>query len=236
MHKISAAPPETGMTASPNSSDEVESQTVTPSTRLSNLTPDDIRELPSSGSRGIIRAKVPPPFDLNVTTANTRSLTQAERSASLLYNDPFVSASSLGSATTRSSADPSKLSPAAASFTPASVLDSPVTPDRITELNLADLSKVGQNPDFLPAPASSGNVESSRSLEIPVSASPQQSTSPSDTLRYSTALPKLRDENTAKLLGSFTSDSGTSRCLLVQTGPSVSPQWINDQYSVSSVL
>ena len=231
---MSAAAPEAATTASPNSSDEVESQTVTPSTRLSNLTPGEIHDLPSSGSRGIIRAKVPPPFDLKLNAAKTRSRSPTENSTFFAFNDPFVSASSLGSATTRSSTDPSKLSPAAASFTPASVPDSPTSPNHNVDTDLSNFRKVGRDPDFV-LPSTSLKDTKTGHLSKDVASSPLRVPHLSNRLSSTTARPhKPHEEYAAEVTGNFSSEDGISRCLMVQVGFDVPLHQINQRFSVSA--
>lgn len=231
---MSTAAPEAATTASPNSSDEVESQTVTPSTRLSNLTPGEIHDLPSSGSRGIIRAKVPPPFDLNLNAVKARSRSPAGNTTSFAYHDPFFSASSLGSATTRSSTDPSKLSPAAASFTPASVPDSPTSPKHNVDMDSSNSRKVGREADFVLPSASSQDTKPGH-LSKDASSSPLRVPHLSNRLSSTIARShKPHEAYATAFTSAFSSEDGISRCLMVQVGFDVPLHQINQRFSVSA--
>ena len=105
-----------GISASPNSSEEVESHQDTPATKISPFSPgSNVGQLKSVGS-GFSRAKLPPQFLLFNPDGEMGS------SASLRPQDPFVSAPNL-SGTTQASTDISKLSPIASAFTPTTLVE-----------------------------------------------------------------------------------------------------------------
>lgn len=112
-----------GISASPNSSEEVESHHGTPATKLSPFSPDEIREDPKVIGQGIVRSKVPPAFVLTLAQSNFNSHGKVGNAAISGSQDPFISAPTLTS-TTRSSNDASKLSPNASAFTPTSLVES----------------------------------------------------------------------------------------------------------------
>lgn len=141
--------------ASPDSSEEVDSHLATPATKLTTFSPDDIHDFNNPRSRGIVRSNVPPAFDLTITAANFNGEGQQGKTSSTRCNDPFTSASSFGSNTTKTSTDTSKLSPAAASFTPSTLLESPTTPNRhggaTVSLQLSKGTLVGNSPNEQPS-------------------------------------------------------------------------------------
>lgn len=116
-------------TSSPDSSEPLDSVQATPATKFSAFSPESTRLSSSSSIRGIIRPRVPPPFDLHLHCKGQHAQGSHKDSAASSFHDPFVTGTPLTSTTTRSSLDPSKLSPAAAAFTPASVLESPIFTD-----------------------------------------------------------------------------------------------------------
>ena len=112
-----------GTSASPNSSEEVESHHGTPATKLSPFSPDHVAEEPKHVNQGIVRTRVPPPF---VLTRDRSNLGLNNKSANPIVSgsqDPFLSAPNLNP-NTQSSGDGSKLSPNASTFTPTSLIES----------------------------------------------------------------------------------------------------------------
>ena len=112
-----------GTSASPNSSEEVESHHCTPATKLSPFSPDPVTEEPKHFNQGIVRARVPPPFVLARDQSNFGSNGKTENSVVPGSQDPFLSVPNLSSKT-QSSSDRSKLSPNASTFTPTSLIES----------------------------------------------------------------------------------------------------------------
>lgn len=109
--------------ASPNSSEEVESHHGTPATKLSPFSPDQVLEDLKHVNQGIVRARVPPPFVLAREQSNFGPNGKAGNSTLPGSQDPFLSVPSLSS-NTQSSGDGSKLSPNASTFTPTSLIES----------------------------------------------------------------------------------------------------------------
>ncbi len=112
-----------GTSASPNSSEEVESHHGTPATKLSPFSPDQVAEEPKHVNQGIVRTRVPPPFVLARDQSNFGPNGKAGNSLVSASQDPFLSVPSLSS-NTQSSGDGSKLSPNASTFTPTSLIES----------------------------------------------------------------------------------------------------------------
>lgn len=112
-----------GTSASPNSSEEVESHHGTPATKLSPFSPDQVPEEAKHVHQGIVRTKVPPPFVLARDQSNFGPNGKAGNAIVPGLQDPFLSVPRLSS-NTQSSADGSKLSPNASTFTPTSLIES----------------------------------------------------------------------------------------------------------------
>ena len=218
--------------SSPNSSEEVDSHHATPATKLSAFSPDDTRELINTGGRGIVRAKVPPAFDLTLTKANFNSSHLQGTSSSLTYQDPFVS----GSTTTQSSTDASKLSPVASAFTPASLLESPCSAE-----------VTGRSGLSLSVPK---NGYRAANQGFPVFSAPSKDPPPCGSLKgsfYNDSVPNLYPttlqsnsistspsvEPIAANLGPYSSEDGTSRSLMVQVGTGTCAEQIEDYLNVS---
>ena len=112
-----------GTSASPNSSEEVESHHGTPATKLSPFSPDEVPEEPKHISQGIVRTRVPPPFVLARDQSNFGPNGKSGSAIVPGSQDPFLSISDLSS-NAKSSGDASKLSPNASTFTPTSLIES----------------------------------------------------------------------------------------------------------------
>ena len=112
-----------GLNTSPNSSEELDSNEATPATKVSNPSPNDVRETLKPSNAGIVRSKVPPAFILAQSPQRFGHTDNQPNGSGCITQDPFVSVTSL-SATTQSSNEASKLSPIASTFTPHSVLTS----------------------------------------------------------------------------------------------------------------
>ena len=112
-----------GTSASPNSSEEIESHHGTPATKLSPFSPDQVPEEPKHVSQGIVRMRVPPPFVLDRDQSNFGPNGNSGNAIMPGSQDPFLSVPDLSS-NTQSSGDGSKLSPNASTFTPTSLIES----------------------------------------------------------------------------------------------------------------
>ena len=109
--------------ASPNSSEEVESHQGTPATKLSLFSPDQVVDDFKPANQGIVRAKIPPPFVLARNQSNFGPNGNSGNSIVPGSQDPFLSVPK-SSSNTQSSGDLSKLSPNASTFTPTSLIES----------------------------------------------------------------------------------------------------------------
>lgn len=112
-----------GTTASPNSSEEVESHHGTPATKLSPFSPDQVLGDLKHVNQGIVRARVPPPFVLARDQSNFGPNGKDSTFIVPGSQDPFLSVPD-SSFKTQSSGDGSKLSPNASTFTPTSLIES----------------------------------------------------------------------------------------------------------------
>ena len=111
-----------GTSASPNSSEEIESHHGTPATKLSPFSPDQMPEEPKHVSQGIVRLRVPP-FVLDRDQSNFGPNGNSGNAIMPGSQDPFLSVPDLSS-NTQSSGDGSRLSPNASTFTPTSLIES----------------------------------------------------------------------------------------------------------------
>ena len=107
-----------GISASPNSSEEIDSHRGTPATKISAFSPEENVESFKVASHGIIRANVPPAFNLVHTNTNFSPNGKVGENTSSVFQDPFVSVSPSNNVT-QPSTGVSKLSPGASDFTPA---------------------------------------------------------------------------------------------------------------------
>ena len=188
---------------SPASSEDIESHHATPATKLSAFSPDDTRDFTTSGSR-IVRI---PAYDLKITTAKSTANVKQASSASLTPNDPFVSASPLQTVTTKSSVEASKLSPVAATFTPATNFDSP----------LDGSQKYGSYlgaPTSKPSAGSSLLHKNSLTNKVLLSASEEFGREAQKTFNFSV-------------------DESTSRSLMIETGTHISLEHFKEYFKVS---
>ena len=112
-----------GTSASPNSSEEIDSHHATPATKLSPFSPDQVPNEPKHISQGIVRTRVPPPFVLAHEQSNFSPNGKSGNAIVPGSQDPFLSVPTLSS-NTQSSGDGSKLSPNASAFTPTSLIES----------------------------------------------------------------------------------------------------------------
>ena len=224
--------------SSPNSSEEVESYHATPATRLSPFSSDNTRDFSNTGGRRISRANVPPAFDLPLNNANFGTNPKQATDNSFGFQDPFVSGSSFASTTTGSSTDASKLSPDASTFTPASLLDSPLSV-KVTGRSGNALS-VPQNdyrgtihgvPGLV---ALSAKASPTSSLANASSSSSSNATKP---LPHSSQASSLSSspgfKSTPPNFGQFSSGDGTSRSLVIQVGAGRLFEQIEEHLNVS---
>ena len=218
--------------ASPDSSEAVESQHVTPATKLSAFSPDNTRVSPSSGGRGIVRAKIPPPFDLDNLPSSFRFKSPNDRSGGLGSVDPFVSATSFTPSTARSSIDPSRLSPAAAAFTPATVLDSPsgdqseALTDETLVVNVSGTNATGP---LSPADASGPDIKGDHF----VGTQEHATSSSTNILTPERSCSDLKSFSAGKPQNRFSTDDGRSRFLMVTVGINTSAEAVEQYFTVS---
>lgn len=228
-----------GVSASPNSSEEIESHHGTPATKLSPFSPEETREGVKLSGHGIVRSKVPPAFVLTQAQSNFSPQSNAGTSSLFSAQDPFISTSNFSS-TTRSSTDASKLSPVASAFTPASLLGS---------LSSAALSATQGLP--LSDPAYNDRKSGHAFLKAPTTPSTYHprsigSTFPSSTESPDVQLPLTHGPTGSSLCnlgadaeplkhGRFSSDDGTSRSLMItHVSPEISATEIDGLFNVGS--
>ena len=120
---MACAQDQNGTSASPNSSEEVESHHGTPATKLSPFSPDQVLEDLKHINPGIVRPRVPPPFVLARGQSHYGPNGKAGNFIVPGSQDPFLSVPDLSSKT-QSSGEGSKLSPSASTFTPTSLIES----------------------------------------------------------------------------------------------------------------
>ena len=220
---------------SPTSSEENDSQHATPATKLSAFSPDENNDYPGSGGRAIVRAKIPPSFDLAVSTTSLPAGTSLGQSVPFGYPDPFISGS-LGSTTTKSSADASKLSPAAITFTPTTSLSTGT--DQYNKANAASPfpENHGESKDrALGTDSRAANrINSSPQYDALLSTiRPSRRLSPQKThLGASAPQPLARPSPTS--FGLFTSEDGTSRSLMIQLGSPAVYEQLSKHFNVSN--
>ena len=211
-----------GYNTSPNSSEELDSNQATPATKVSVFSPHDIREALKPSNIGIVRSKVPPAFVLTQPQPTFTQNIQTPNGTSCATQDPFVSGPSL-SATTQSSTDTSRLSPTASTFTPPSTLTSSSgsslalsePSDNVTfhaqqfkDIHSKLLSLVA--PPGLPIPPGVLNspvYRPSNKLEDTSVSSASRDTQSEHRVEFS----MFKDTTN----GSFSTDNGISRCLMV---------------------
>lgn len=211
-----------GFNASPNSSEERDSDQATPATKTSLFSPHHVREILKPSNTGIVRSKVPPAFVLTQAQPTLIQNAQVRHGSDATTQDPFVSGPTL-SATTQSSTDTSKLSPIASTFTPQSlvasstassvILSEPAGSVTLSPQRLKDLQAklVG-----LAAPSAPSVLPSLRHNPLYKSSNRFENGLPS-----STAEDPHSDGRSQPLVfkdtkqGSFSTDRGTSRCLTI---------------------
>ena len=208
--------------ASPNSSEEVESHHGTPATKLSPFSPDQVLDDLKPANQGIVRAKIPPPFVLARNQSNFGPNGNSGNSIVPGSQDPFLSVPN-SSSNTQSSGDLSKLSPNASTFTPTSLIES-------VSSNATSSSSTFQYPlsapvcgtgtqvlGFISPVSRSHNLQYGPIGKKPVSSGPHDTTILPLSLPagYSFSIPG-RSEGSIKL-GQFSTDVSKSRSL--RAGP-----------------
>ena len=198
-----------GMSTSPNSSEDLDSNLATPATKVSNLSPSDIRETFKVGTTGIVRSKVPPAFILTQSPQRQGQGNDLHHVSTYAPQDPFVSGPGL-SATTQSSTDTSKLSPIASSFTPQSVLTSNSVSSVALSTQLSEsLSKLVGYPASTGLPLSPGVLSSTGNRS-------DAGFGPSSPALYENLNQEFELSVGKKFRhGSFSTDNGAFRCLVV---------------------
>ena len=207
-----------GASASPNSSEEVESHHGTPATKLSPFSPDDVPDNLKIAGHGIVRSKVPPAFVLTHAQSNFTPKGKAGHAVASAPQDPFITAPILSS-TTRSSADTSKLSPIASSFTPASLLDSVSSAGKPNTVETALYTSTNnddtKNLTFLAPPSASKASDNGTKTQDYVLPDSSNAGVLSQSLPKSFTWKEAVTHAGLLKLGQFSSDDGTSRSLMI---------------------
>lgn len=224
-----------GTTASPNSSEEVESHHGTPTTKLSPFSPDLVGEgLKLKPGAGIFRSNVPPAFLLARGQSNFTLIGQVNNSASLGPQDPFITVPNL-TGSTQVPTNASKLSPAASTFTPATLLGT-ASSDAVFASAMAPISTpafrdggLGMGVTVPPVVVSTSQNEvgfQQHALPGPPETLPKN-------LKLASLLFRPNANRPCFKLGQFSLESATSRCLMVsQLGGTPSAKDADDFFNV----
>ena len=219
-----------GISASPNSSEEVDSHRGTPATKISAFSPEDNLECIKIASHDIIRSNVPPAFNLVHTNTNFSANGKVGENASLVFQDPFVSVS-LPSNVTQPSTGVSKLSPGASDFTPATSIAFSSSNGR--SVPIPSLHIDVPSPGYMVSPAaSSSSQNNSVATKCPVSGPPGPGLPPKS-IQAATA-----QHDTSSIAGwnigrGFSSDKGLSRAIMLCNIPLTTS--IDDIYGLLGV-
>ena len=219
-----------GTSASPNSSEEIDSHRGTPATKISAFSPEDKVETFRVASHGIIRSNVPPAFNLVHTNTNFSPNRKVGENTSSVLQDPFVSVS-LSNNVTQPSTGVSKLSPGASDFTPASSIAFPSSNGRLVPIPSHHINV--SSPCYLVSPAaSSSSQNNSLATKCAVSGPPGLGLRPTSVQAATTQY-----DNSSAAGGNigrgFSSDEGLSRAIMLCNIPSIAS--LDDIYGLFSV-
>lgn len=210
--------------ASPNSSEEIESHHGTPETKISSFSPEDFRNQSKTSAYGTVRANLPPSFSLGQSQDKSSPTAKLGNLALFGSQDPFISISGCASVG-RGGNDPPKLSPVASTFTPFKYQDptpANTAPDALT----ISVPRANAYPGILKhgnalqTPASiagsvtneSENHPMMSNSELPMTATSQSTSS------GTSSIPTSFEAELAKF-GHFSSDGETSRSLVLSHIP-----------------
>lgn len=211
--------PQHTVSGSPNSSEEIESHHGTPATKLSAFSPEDFRTQPKGVAFGTLRSNLPPAFTLGHTQGNGPKVYTV-----LGSQDPFVTTPGCTS-NGQGPNGPPKLSPVASSFTPFKLQTHASVNSTLQSLNISPPKPHGQAAVLdlgygatspVPITVSANMVPGGHPLplcsEVLMSSINQQISSVS-----SNSHPSHEPESTK--IGQFSSDSETSRSLVISQIP-----------------
>ena len=219
-----------GISASPNSSEEIDSHRGTPATKISAFSPEDNVESFKVASHGIIRSNVPPAFKLVHTNTNFSLNGKVGENTSSAFQDPFVSAS-LSNNVTQPSTGVSKLSPGASDFTPATSIAFSSSNGRLVPIpsHHIDVS----SPDYLVSPAaSSSSQNNSIATKCAISGPPGLGLRPTS-IQAATTQHDTSSAAEGKIGRGFSSDEGLSRAIMLCNIPPITS--IGDIYGLFGV-
>ncbi len=226
-----------GFSDSPNSSEGVESHHGTPATKLSAFSPDDVQIEQNSDSCDTGRKFVPPVFTLRPVPVRSSPTAKVQTSTVFGNPDPFTTASTT-KFVTKSFHDTPRLSPIASTFTPIGLREnasdragnSTSTVHSPTFMVDANSSNVGSSAAPLEPKAASSQPELRKlmySVANSALVSPISHSSGSSSKSSSTGIANVN-------FGQFSSESKTSRCLMIsQVAPSTSVEEFDTFFNVS---
>ncbi len=219
-----------GISASPNSSEEIDSHRGTPATKISAFSPEDNVESFKVASHGIIRSNVPPAFNLVHTNTNFSPNGKVGENTSSVFQDPFVSVS-LSNSITQPSTGVSKLSPAASDFTPATSIAFSSSNGRLVSIpsHQFDVS----SPGYLVSPAvSSSSHNNSIATKCAVSGPSGLGLRPTS-IQAVTTQHDISSAAGGNIHRGFSSDEGLSRAIMLCNIPPITS--MDDIYGLFGV-
>ena len=219
-----------GISASPNSSEEIDSHRGTPATKISAFSPEDDVESFKVANHGIIRSNVPPAFNLVHTNTNFSTKNKVGENTSLVFQDPFISAS-LSNDATQPSTGASKLSPSASDFTPATSIAFSSSNGRLVSIPSHHTNS--SSPAYLVSPAApSFSQNNSIAPECVVSGPPGLGIQPAS-IQAATIQHGTSSAAVGKIGRGFSTDEGLSRAIMLCNIPLITP--VDDIYGLFGV-
>ena len=219
-----------GISASPNSSEEVDSHRGTPATKISAFSPEDNVENFKIAAHGIIRSNVPPAFNLVHTNTNFSANGKVGENTSLVFQDPFVSVSR-SSNVTQPSTGVSKLSPGASDFTPATSIAFSSSNGRSVPIPSHHIDV--PSPGYLVSPAASSPPQKDSIATNSAVSGPPGPGLPPTSIRAATAQHDTSFTAGGNLGRGFSSDEGLSRAIMLCNIPLTTS--IDDIYGLLGV-
>ena len=219
-----------GISASPNSSEEVDSHRGTPATKISAFSPEEKPESFKIATHGIVRSNVPPAFNLVHTNTNFSANGNVGENTSLVFQDPFVSVS-LSNNATQPSTGVSKLSTGASDFTPATSIafsssNGPSAPIPSHHIDVP-------SPGYLVSSAASSSPQNNLiATKCTVSGPPGHGLRPTS-IRAATTQHDTSSTAGGKIGRGFSSDEGLSRAIMLCNIPLTTS--IDDIYGLLGV-
>ena len=219
-----------GISASPNSSEEIDSHRGTPATKVSAFSPEENLESLKIATHGIIRSNVPPPFNLVHTNTNFSANGKVGEPTSLLFQDPFVSVS-LSNNLTQPSTGVSKLSPGASDFTPAT--STAFSSSNGRSVHIPSLHIDVSSPGYPASPAASSSSQNNSVATKCAVSGPPGSGLRSTSIRAATTHHETSSTAEGDIGRGFSSDEGLSRAIMLCKIPPTTS--IDDIYGLLGV-